>query len=60
MTKELYEMIVIKGGVTAPKGFLTNGVKSGIKKSGRLDLAVLYSEAPAVAAASFHKFEGDG
>ena len=48
-------MIVIKGGVTAPKGFLTNGVKSGIKKSGRLDLAVLYSEAPAVAAASFTK-----
>ena len=46
-------MIVIKGGVTAPKGFLAGGVKAGIKKSGRKDLALLYSEAPAVAAASF-------
>lgn len=46
-------MIVIKGGVTAPKGFLANGVKAGIKKSGRHDLALLYSESPAVAAASF-------
>lgn len=46
-------MIVIKGGVTAPKGFLANGVKAGIKKSGRPDLALLYSEVPAVAAGSF-------
>ena len=46
-------MIIIKGGVAAAKGFLASGVKAGIKKSGRLDLALLYSEAPAVSAASF-------
>lgn len=48
-------MLTVKGGVTAPKGFLANGMKAGIKKSGRLDLALLYSAAPAVAAASFTK-----
>lgn len=46
-------MIVIKGGVTSPKGFLASGIKAGIKKSGRADLALLYSEVPAVAAAAF-------
>jgi len=46
-------MIVIKGGVTSPKGFMASGVKAGIKKSGRADLALLYSEVPAVAAAAF-------
>lgn len=46
-------MIIIKGGVTSPKGFLASGVKAGIKKSGRDDLALLYSEVPAVAAAAF-------
>lgn len=46
-------MIIVKGGVTSPLGFLAGGVKAGIKKSGRKDLALLYSEVPAVAAASF-------
>jgi len=46
-------MIIIKGGVTAPNGFLANGVKAGIKNSGKRDLALLYSEVPAVAAAAF-------
>jgi len=52
-------MRVIKGGVTAPKGFLASGVKAGLKKSGRKDLALLCSEVPAVAAASFttNRFE---
>ena len=45
------EMIVVKGGVTTAKGFLAGGVKAGIKKSGNKDLALLYSEAPAAAAA---------
>lgn len=40
----------ITGGVTAPKGFLAAGVEAAIKKAGKLDLAVLYSEVPAVAA----------
>jgi glutamate N-acetyltransferase/amino-acid N-acetyltransferase len=46
-------MILIQGGVSSPKGFLTNGVKAGIKKSGNKDLGLIYTEAPAVAAASF-------
>lgn len=46
-------MSIVKGGVTSPKGFLASGVKAGIKKSGRADLALLYSEVPAAAAAAF-------
>lgn len=46
-------MNIIKGGVTSPEGFLAGSVKAGIKKSGRRDLALLYSEVPAVAAAAF-------
>ena len=46
-------MNIIKGGVTSPKGFLASGVKAGIKKSGRADLALIYSEVPAMAAAAF-------
>ena len=46
-------MKVIKGTVASPKGFLASGVKAGIKRSGKADLALLYSEVPAVAAAAF-------
>ena len=46
-------MIVVKGGVTAAKGFLANGVKAGLKESGKKDLALLYSEMPAVCAGAF-------
>lgn len=46
-------MIIVKGGVTAPNGFLASGLFCGIKRSKRKDLALLYSEVPAVAAASF-------
>jgi len=46
-------MIVVKGTVSSPKGFMASGIKAGIKKSGRADLALLYSEVPAVAAAAF-------
>ncbi len=48
-------MIFIKGGVTAPNGFHANGVKAGLKRSGKKDLALLYSEVPSIAAASFTK-----
>src|SRR3989338_7318353 len=52
-------MQVIKGGVTSPIGFLANGIKAGIKKSGRRDLALVCSEVPAIAAAAFtnNKFQ---
>jgi glutamate N-acetyltransferase/amino-acid N-acetyltransferase len=46
-------MIIVKGGVTTPKGFLASGVRAGIKKSGRPDLALLVSRAPAAAAGAF-------
>ena len=46
-------MIKVNGGVTIAKGFVANGIKAGIKKSGNPDLALLYSEVPAVAAAAF-------
>ncbi len=36
-------MKIIKGGVTAPKGFLAGSTSCGIKKSGKADLALLFS-----------------
>lgn len=38
-------------GVTAPEGFLATGVTCGLKESGRLDLAIIYSEEEKTAAA---------
>jgi len=43
----------IKGGITAPKGFKASGMHCGIKKSGKKDLALICSEIPANAAATF-------
>jgi len=43
---------VVKGGITAPQGYLASGVSSGIKKKG-LDLAVIFSSQPASAAGVF-------
>lgn len=42
----------ISGGITAPKGYKASGVFCGIKKK-KLDLTMLYSEAPAQAAGAF-------
>ncbi len=42
-----------KGGVTAPQGFVAGVAKSGIKKEGRYDLALLLSKVTASAAAVF-------
>ena len=36
-----------------PAGFKANGISCGLKKSGKADLALLYSEFPAVASAKF-------
>jgi glutamate N-acetyltransferase/amino-acid N-acetyltransferase len=43
----------INGGITAPKGFKAAGVKAGIKKSGKEDVAVIYSTVPASTVALF-------
>src|SRR5512136_1249194 len=42
----------IKGGITAPQGYLAAGVAAGIKAKG-LDLALLFSSQPASGAAVF-------
>ena len=42
----------VKGGVTAPQGYLASGAAAGIKKKG-LDLAVVFSSQPASAAGVF-------
>ena len=44
-----------KMGVTYPKGFQASGVKAGIKKSGNLDVAVIYTEKKAAVAGTFTK-----
>ena len=44
---------VTDGGVTAAKGFRAAGFAAGIKYTGRLDMAMIYSEAPATVAGMF-------
>lgn len=46
------EIEVIEGSITSPKGFLASGIFAGIKKS-KKDLALIYSEKKANAAAAF-------
>lgn len=41
----------IEGNLGTPKGFRTAGVASGIKKSGALDLALIFSDVPGTSAA---------
>lgn len=44
---------IANGTITTPKGFQAAGVKAGIKKSGKEDVALLYSKVPAATAAVF-------
>ncbi len=44
-----------KMGITFPQGFQAAGVKAGIKKSGNLDLALIYTEKEAAVAGTFTK-----
>lgn len=43
----------IKGGVCAPIGFKANGLNAGIKNNIKKDMAMIYSEVPCKAAATF-------
>ena len=43
----------IRGGITAPQGFIASGVAVGIKYSGRKDLSLIYSAKPAAVAGVF-------
>ncbi len=42
-----------EGGVTAARGFVAAGVAAGLKKSGKRDVMLVFSEEPATAAAVF-------
>lgn len=48
-------MKTVKGGITKPKGFKANGMYCGIKRSGKMDLSLIYSMTPATTAAVFTK-----
>jgi glutamate N-acetyltransferase/amino-acid N-acetyltransferase len=43
----------VEGGITAPKGYRAAGIAAGLKPSGSLDLALIYSEVEAIAAGVF-------
>ena len=46
-------MEIIKGGVTAAKGFRAASTAAGIKYQGRTDMAMIYAENPCKAAGTF-------
>ncbi|MFZ5800526.1 MAG: bifunctional glutamate N-acetyltransferase/amino-acid acetyltransferase ArgJ [Candidatus Omnitrophota bacterium] len=46
-------MKIVPGGITAAKGFQANGISCGLKRSGKKDLALIYSLRPAKAAGMF-------
>jgi glutamate N-acetyltransferase/amino-acid N-acetyltransferase len=46
-------MKIVNGSVTAPQGFLAQGVEARIKKDNTKDVAIIYSEQPCVAAGVF-------
>ncbi len=43
----------IEGGVTAAKGYYAAGAAAGIKRSGKLDMAMVYSKTPCITAGTF-------
>ena len=49
----MIDMQWLDGGITAVPGILASGMAAGIKPSGKKDLALIYSSAPARAAAVF-------
>ena len=46
-------MKIVTGSVTAPQGFLAQGVEAQIKKENTKDVAIIYSQQPCVAAGVF-------
>ncbi|MBT3363909.1 MAG: bifunctional glutamate N-acetyltransferase/amino-acid acetyltransferase ArgJ [Chloroflexi bacterium] len=50
---EIEAKIVTNGTVTTPKGFTAGALACGIKDEGQLDLGILYSQVPCVAAGVF-------
>ena len=54
------ELQWLEGGITAVPGILASGLAAGIKPSGKKDLALIYSSAPARAAAVFTRNQVKG
>ena len=48
-------MEIVKGGVTAAKGFEAASTAAGIKYKDRTDMALVYSQVPCVSAGTFTK-----
>jgi glutamate N-acetyltransferase/amino-acid N-acetyltransferase len=53
MSQDHVGWTAVPGGVTAPQGFKAAGVVAQVRKKGRRDVALIYSEVPAVAAGLF-------
>jgi glutamate N-acetyltransferase/amino-acid N-acetyltransferase len=49
------EIRKMNGGITAVSGFNASGISAGIKKKGKADLALIFSETPCAVAAVFTK-----
>src|SRR6266568_3260009 len=56
----MQEMHWLEGGITTVPGILASGIAAGIKPSGKKDLALVYSSAPARAAAVFTRNQVKG
>src|SRR5438045_8874037 len=56
----MQQMHWLEGGITTVPGILASGIAAGIKPSGKKDLALLYSSAPARAAAVFTRNQAKG
>jgi len=50
---DIRRMEIIKGGVTAAKGYEAASTSAGIKYTDRTDMAMIYSQAPCAAAGTF-------
>ncbi len=46
-------MKILKGNITNPAGYTASGISAGIKKSGKKDLAILFSRVPAICCSAF-------
>jgi len=56
----MQQMHWLEGGITTVPGILASGIAAGIKPSGKKDLALVYSSAPARAAAVFTRNQVKG
>jgi glutamate N-acetyltransferase/amino-acid N-acetyltransferase len=51
--KDMEAKVIKGGGITSAEGFLAAGVACGLKPRGEKDIAIIFSEVPAEAAATF-------